>query len=143
MKKQYEENRDHAHGQREQHLAERDRLIVDFAAILDPIAEGQWDGLNLLIYCPQNLGAIMSWLCKTADGESPDAIPTHNPRNLPLRRNVGHGTKRDSLPSQGRSDIRIAHVVEALPLIGINPEQYIHLPVPLPKRRHTSPRQSP
>src|SRR5882672_753653 len=80
----------------------------------------------------------MSWFRKTADGESPDAIPPHNPRNLPLRRDLGHGPKRDALPGQVGSDVRIAHIVEALPLIGIQPQENIYLPVALPKRGNRS-----
>src|SRR5260370_28857451 len=76
----------------------------------------------------------MSRLRETAHSERPDAIAAHYPRSLPLRRDIGHGTKRDSLPSQCRSDVRIPHVVETLPLIGIQAEQDIHLAVTLPKR---------
>src|SRR5258708_20325200 len=76
----------------------------------------------------------MSRLRETAHGQSPDPIPAHYPRSLPLRRDIGHGTKRDSLASQCRSDVRIPHVVETLPLIGIQAEQDIHLAVTLPKR---------
>src|SRR5258708_19214271 len=84
------------------------------------------------------VGAKMSWFRKTYDGQSPDAIPPHNPCNLPLRRDFGHGTKRDALPGQVGSDVGIAHIVEALPLIGIEPEQDIYLPVALPKRSNWS-----
>src|SRR5260370_37100897 len=76
----------------------------------------------------------MSRLRETAHSQSPDPIPGRYSRNLPLRGDIGHGTKRASLPSQCRSDVRIPHVVETLPLIGIQAEQDIPLPVALPKR---------
>src|SRR6266446_1319445 len=70
---------------------------------------------------------------KSTNSQSPDAIPSDDPGDLPRWLKFRHGTKRYPLPCQRRGKVGIANIVEAAPLIGIKPKQDVHLTVALPK----------
>src|SRR5216684_9402218 len=70
---------------------------------------------------------------KSTNSQSPDAIPADDPGDLPRWLKFRHGTKRYPLPGQRRGKVGIANIVEAPPLVGIEPKQNVHLTVALPK----------
>src|SRR3954468_14136212 len=76
----------------------------------------------------------MSRRGKSTNGQSPDAIPADDPGDLPRWLKFRDRTKRHALPCQRRGEVGIANIVEASPLVGIEPKQDVHLTIALPER---------